>query len=98
MSEKMWERLRGQFAIALWDERRRQLQLGRDRFGIAPLFWTRQGDWLLFSHPKLKDCSPRAWSRCGPIVGESIMFSLFRPCLARERVLKASNFSRLAIS
>ena len=27
----------------------RQLQLGRDRFGIAPLFWTRQGDWLLFA-------------------------------------------------
>src|SRR5467141_2018429 len=47
--EKMWERLRGQFAIALWDERKRQLQLGRDRFGIAPLFWTRQGDWLLFA-------------------------------------------------
>src|SRR2546423_11800923 len=45
----MWERLRGQFAIALWDERRRQLQLGRDRFGIAPLFWTRQNDWLLFA-------------------------------------------------
>ena len=47
--EEMWEKLRGQFAIALWDERRRQLQLGRDRFGIAPLFWTRQGDWLLFA-------------------------------------------------
>src|SRR6516162_7204985 len=47
--EGMWERLRGQFAIALWDERERQLQLGRDRFGIAPLFWTRQGDWLLFA-------------------------------------------------
>jgi len=47
--EGMWERLRGQFAIALWDERLRQLHLGRDRFGIAPLFWTRQGDWLLFA-------------------------------------------------
>jgi asparagine synthase (glutamine-hydrolysing) len=47
--EQMWEKLRGQFAIALWDERKRQLQLGRDRFGIAPLFWTRQGDWLLFA-------------------------------------------------
>ena len=45
----MWERLRGQFAIALWDERQRQLHLGRDRFGIAPLFWSRQGDWLLFA-------------------------------------------------
>ena len=47
--EGMWERLKGQFAIALWDERKRQLQLGRDRFGIAPLFWSRQGDWLLFA-------------------------------------------------
>ena len=47
--EGTWERLRGQFAIALWDERRRQLHLGRDRFGIAPLFWSRQGDWLLFA-------------------------------------------------
>lgn len=47
--EGMWERLRGQFAVALWDERRRQLNLGRDRFGIAPLYWSRQGDWLLFA-------------------------------------------------
>src|SRR6188474_1440914 len=45
----MWERLRGQFAIALWDQRRRRLLLGRDRFGICPLYWTRQGDWLLFA-------------------------------------------------
>ncbi|MBV9127797.1 MAG: asparagine synthetase B, partial [Verrucomicrobia bacterium] len=47
--EGMWDRLRGQFAIALWDARRRVLQLGRDRFGIAPLYWSRQGDWLLFA-------------------------------------------------
>jgi asparagine synthase (glutamine-hydrolysing) len=47
--EGMFEQLRGQFAIALWDERRRRLVLGRDRFGIAPLFWTRQGNWLLFA-------------------------------------------------
>ena len=47
--EGVFERLRGQFAVALWDERRRCLLLGRDRFGICPLFWTRQGDWLLFA-------------------------------------------------
>ncbi len=47
--EGMFERLRGQFAIALWDGRRRRLTLGRDRFGISPLYWTRQGDWLLFA-------------------------------------------------
>jgi asparagine synthase (glutamine-hydrolysing) len=47
--EGVWEKLRGQFAIAIWDEKKRRLQLGRDRFGIAPLFWSRQGDWLLFA-------------------------------------------------
>jgi asparagine synthase (glutamine-hydrolysing) len=51
--EGMLERLRGQFALALWDSRRRQLVLARDRFGICPLYWTRQtweGDeWLLFA-------------------------------------------------
>jgi asparagine synthase (glutamine-hydrolysing) len=47
--EGMFVRLRGQFAIALWDERRRRLVLGRDRFGISPLYWTQQGDRLLFA-------------------------------------------------
>src|ERR1700732_2852871 len=47
--EGMFERLRGQFAVALWDERRHRLVLGRDRFGICPLYWTRQGEWLLFA-------------------------------------------------
>jgi asparagine synthase (glutamine-hydrolysing) len=47
--EGVFERLRGQFALALWDERRHRLVLGRDRFGICPLYWTRLGDWLLFA-------------------------------------------------
>src|SRR5947209_8672641 len=51
--DSMFHDLRGQFALACWDERRRQLVLGRDRFGICPLFWTKQasdgGDWLLFA-------------------------------------------------
>jgi asparagine synthase (glutamine-hydrolysing) len=47
--EALPERLRGQFALALWDERGRRLLLARDRFGICPLYWSRQGDWLLFA-------------------------------------------------
>ena len=47
--EGLFERLRGQFALALWDERRHRLVLARDRFGICPLYWTRQGEWLLFA-------------------------------------------------
>jgi asparagine synthase (glutamine-hydrolysing) len=47
--EGMFEHLRGQFALALWDQDRRRLVLARDRFGICPLYWTRCGDWLLFA-------------------------------------------------
>ena len=51
--EAMIEKLRGQFAFALWDDRQKTLTLARDRFGICPLFWTRQrgpdGDYLLFA-------------------------------------------------
>jgi asparagine synthase (glutamine-hydrolysing) len=51
--EGMFEHLRGQFAVALWDRGRQRVVLGRDRFGICPLYWTRQqspdGEWLLFA-------------------------------------------------
>ncbi len=46
--EGMFEHLKGQFAIALWDKKRHCIILARDRFGICPLFYSQQGDWLLF--------------------------------------------------
>ena len=50
--EGMFESLRGQFALAVYDRRRRRLVLARDRFGICPLFWSLQssadGEWLVF--------------------------------------------------
>jgi asparagine synthase (glutamine-hydrolysing) len=42
------ERLRGMFAIALWDGRERQLVLARDRFGIKPLYYRLARDSLSF--------------------------------------------------
>jgi asparagine synthase (glutamine-hydrolysing) len=43
------ERLRGMFAVAIWDGRRRRLVLARDRFGIKPLYYRDDGDELTFA-------------------------------------------------
>jgi asparagine synthase (glutamine-hydrolysing) len=43
------ERLRGMFAVALWDNRRRRLLLARDPFGIKPLLWREAGGVLSFA-------------------------------------------------
>ncbi len=55
-------RLRGDFALCLWDPRERTLLLARDAFGVRPLYWalTASGVLLfasqarpLFAHPEL---------------------------------------------
>jgi len=46
--EEMFQHLRGQFAFALYDTRRRMLLLARDQIGIRPLHWARRGDTLYF--------------------------------------------------
>ncbi|HEY4236362.1 MAG TPA: asparagine synthase (glutamine-hydrolyzing) [Gaiellaceae bacterium] len=43
------ERLRGMFAVAIWDARRRRLVLARDRYGIKPLYYRHVGDELRFA-------------------------------------------------
>jgi asparagine synthase (glutamine-hydrolysing) len=41
-------RLDGMFAFAVWDDRRRRLVLGRDRFGKKPLHYWQDGHRLVF--------------------------------------------------
>ncbi len=42
-------RLRGMFALAIWDARERRLVLARDRFGIKPLYYQGEADELRFA-------------------------------------------------
>lgn len=46
--EQAASRTLGMFAFALWDRLERVLTLGRDRFGVKPLYWTHQGMTFLF--------------------------------------------------
>ncbi len=48
LGPKCLQRLNGQFAIAIWDTRNRELFLARDRLGIRPLFYTLLPQGLVF--------------------------------------------------
>lgn len=47
--ERMLLRLRGMFALAIWDVQARALFLARDPYGIKPLYYARTTDGLLFA-------------------------------------------------
>lgn len=46
--EQIFQRLRGMFACALWDQHSQKLVLARDRVGKKPLFYAWHGDVFLF--------------------------------------------------
>ncbi len=53
MGERCVERLNGMFAFAIWDEKKQQLFLARDRIGQKPLFYMENnGDFLFGSEVK----------------------------------------------
>jgi asparagine synthase (glutamine-hydrolysing) len=45
----LFERLRGMFAVAIWDARQQRLVLARDRFGIKPLYYRHVDGELSFA-------------------------------------------------
>lgn len=49
LGERLVERLKGMFAFAVWDGRQQKLLLARDHLGQKPLFYSHEGDALLFA-------------------------------------------------
>ncbi len=43
------ERLRGKFALAVWDASERRAVLARDRLGVKPLYWAQVDDLVVFA-------------------------------------------------
>lgn len=75
--------LRGEFALALWDERQQSLFAARDRFGIKPLFYTIADGVLLIASEMKAFASAGvhlAWDH------ESVFQNLFA-CVAPDRTL-----------
>jgi asparagine synthase (glutamine-hydrolysing) len=60
--KECFSRLRGMFAIALWNKSEKRIVLARDRLGIKPLYISRQGEDVffgselkaIFAHPEIE--------------------------------------------
>ena len=61
--EQSVERLRGMFAMAIWDTHERRLFLARDRYGVKPLYYVHQADGTLIFGSEIKALLPALGSR-----------------------------------
>ena len=56
-------RFNGMFAFALWDRTKETLLLGRDRYGVKPLYYARQGKRFVFGSEQKAILSDAAFER-----------------------------------
>ncbi|HWF47358.1 MAG TPA: asparagine synthase (glutamine-hydrolyzing), partial [Bryobacteraceae bacterium] len=80
-------RLRGEYAFVLWDERNQQLLAVRDRFGIKPLFYSEVNGTLFFaSEVKALHAAgvEAAWDEAGLLEKIALDISLNRRTLFRQ--------------
>ncbi len=96
-----WEglrRLNGQFAVAIWDHRRQELFLARDRLGVRPLFYAlSNGTFLFASEIKALFAAGILERALDPVILLQV-FSFWSPvggthCLSRRLRTAAGSFS-----
>ena len=77
------ERLNGQFAFAVWNQREQTLFLARDRLGVRPLFYTfSQGDLIFGSEIKAILSDRRVRAELDPAVLDQV-FTFWSPLAPR---------------
>jgi asparagine synthase (glutamine-hydrolysing) len=73
-------RLRGMFALAIWDRRRRSLLIARDRIGIKPLYYAEAAGRLYFgSELKTILCAPDVPRQLDPGALDHYLSFLYTP-------------------
>jgi len=104
--EDCFRRLRGMFAIALWDSRERKLLLARDRVGKKPLFYSANDRRILFgselkallaSDTLPRDIDPQALSdyfSFGYIPAPSTIYRTVRKVLPGHYLVASANCLR----
>lgn len=93
-------RLRGMFAIAIWDRAEKRLFLARDRFGIKPLYWAKTSSGIYFAS-EIKALMPFLDRRQTNIAALTDYFT-FQFCLGEKTLidgvwqLPAAQFAKLS--
>ncbi|KMQ52445.1 Asparagine synthetase [glutamine-hydrolyzing] [Chitinispirillum alkaliphilum] len=75
MGEEFVRRLNGQFALAIWDNRKKRLILARDRVGIRPLYYSSLSDGTVLFGSEVKSlfCHPDQKREIDPVGLEQIL-------------------------
>ena len=63
LGERAVERMRGMFALAIWDSLERRLFLARDRYGVKPLYYVHRPDGTLIFGSEIKALLPALGGR-----------------------------------
>ncbi len=80
LARSVFEKLRGMFAFAIWDERAKSLFVARDRVGIKPLYYHLSEESLVFaSEIKAILADPSVVRKISPGVIDRFLTFLYLP-------------------